>query len=238
MRGVEPYIINVMNEQGIDAQPPEIHTKQLVGVASDGRSLATLVDQSEAVVYEQIRKGASRVTALKDGLTWMSLVTTTLLSDAGRSADGIGIASTKQVTGYYRQLNGKSCSRCVVLAGRFYKNNKGFKRHPKCDCRNVPAGEFDPQFALSPEEYFSALTPKERQETFGIAGARAIEDGADIARVVNADRGMYTTSRAKFTKEIADFSPNGVRLMPETIYDLYPDPKDAVRALKRHGYIS
>jgi len=33
-----------------------------------------------------------------------------------------------------------ACSRCAILAGRFYAFNAGFQRHRHCGCQHVPSG--------------------------------------------------------------------------------------------------
>lgn len=52
--------------------------------------------------------------------------------------------------------------------------------------REIPEGFFS-----SPGEYFESLSPAERERVFTKAGAKAIELGADPAKVVNARRGYF-----------------------------------------------
>jgi hypothetical protein len=109
-------------------------------------------------------------------------------------------------------LNPPSCSRCAVLAGKWFGWNAGFQRHPRCDCRHIPSLEVDKYDHLfSGDKYFHSLpsaeelaakhpdlTVKMRQQAglysqediFTQAGAKAIRDGADVTQVVNARRGM------------------------------------------------
>jgi hypothetical protein len=47
---------------------------------------------------------------------------------------------------------------------------------------------------MDPRRYFDGLSRAEQNRVFGEAGARAIREGADMAQVVNARRGMYTTT--------------------------------------------
>ena len=42
----------------------------------------------------------------------------------------------RPVGGYVRMVQAGACSRCVVLAGKWYRKNQGFQRHPGC----FPAG--------------------------------------------------------------------------------------------------
>lgn len=61
-----------------------------------------------------------------------------LIQDAGRTAAAVDMLTRSSVTGYVRTLNGPTCPRCAVLAGRFYRYSQGFQRHPRCDCLMTP----------------------------------------------------------------------------------------------------
>jgi hypothetical protein len=74
----------------------------------------------------------------------------------------------------------------------------------------------------------------EQDRVFGKGGAQAIRDGADMAKVVNARRGMVTAEGRLFTTEAAGRTP---RLMPEQIYRDAASREDAIRLLRRFGYI-
>lgn len=192
----------MLDEQGIDADPvAEVRVTSVAGTASDGRSLVGLLDQAETDRQ-------------------FGLMVATQLQDVGRSVLGLGMAVRPQVSGYIRVLNPPSCSRCAVLAGKFFRWNHGFDRHPKCDCRHELTtqqawrdliGSHDP--TVNPHAYFEGLptaaqldarypnlTVKMRQESglysrediFSKSGAMAIRDGADLNQVVNARRGMET----------------------------------------------
>ena len=54
---------------------------------------------------------------------------TSLVADAARGAESVSIATRPRV-GYVRYLSPPSCSRCAILAGRFYRWSTGFLRHP------------------------------------------------------------------------------------------------------------
>lgn len=143
-------------------------------------------------------------------------------------------------------LNPPSCSRCTVLAGRFYMWNEGFARHPNCDCLHIPSSEsVSGDLVVSPDAYFESLTPRQQDKVFTKAGAQAIRDGADISKVVNARRGMQkaqvfgrdtlVTTEGTARRRNAGRAP--IRLMPESIYDQAKDRPDAIRLLKLHGFI-
>ena len=111
--------------------------------ASDGRDIRGLLDFTRT----------SSVTAQA-----FDLIVTTQLQDVARQASSIALGSRPAVDGYVRMLNPPSCSRCAVLAGKFYRRNRGFARHPKCDCRHVPATEVSAgDLRTDPNRYFESL---------------------------------------------------------------------------------
>lgn len=131
-------------------------------------------------------------------------IVSTLVSDAGRSAMGAFTASRMREVGSIRVLTPPSCSRCAVLAGRWYRWSEGFLRHPRCDCQMLPgtpaAATWDPNQAFDRGEIGSFRTMPDGSRRFendlSTAQRQAIDDGADITQVVNAQRGMQTVSFA------------------------------------------
>lgn len=170
----------MLAEQGAAAASvASVLTSAFSGIASDGRGLASLFEQA-----------TTRRT--------LDLMVATQIQDAARVAAGVAIATRPDVSGYVRMLNPPSCSRCVVLAGKWFRWNTGFERHPKCDCRHVPMLDRGMYRELglvdSPDEYFRSLSTAEQDAAFGKAGAQALRDGADFSQVVNARSGMSTAS--------------------------------------------
>ena len=163
----------MLEEQGIDPDPQgQVVPTVFAGTASDGRPLPSLFEQ-----------------AANDFA--FDLMVVTQLQDVARAAGGAATANSYGAQGYVRMLNPPSCSRCAILAGRFYRWNDGFLRHPKCDCRHIPSTEaLSGDLRLDPNAYFESLAPAEQSRIFTNAGAKAIRDGADIGQVVNARRGM------------------------------------------------
>lgn len=279
----------MLAEQGIDAAPDgRVNTRALSGVASDGRPLGSLLEQA-------------------DTQSAFDMIVTTQLQDMARLSGSLGGVSRPAVSGYVRMLNTPSCSRCVVLAGRFYRFNQGFLRHPKCDCRHVPSTEdHADDLRTDPKAYFQSLEQAEQDRVFTKAGAQAIRDGADLGQVVNARRGarglapaggrytaaeqamlqggksrgglqrvnvygqeVFITSEGITRKGVAGkviggrsgfvgqdaetvtritrtgpeartvtrHRAKGIRLMPESIYEIATDRADAIRLLKAHGYL-
>lgn len=106
--------------------------ESLVGVASDGRDLTSLLYRPAVATLTAIGQGADVETAHRAGGVALDMIVRTQLADAGRAADQVAIVADRTMTGYVRMLQPPSCSRCVILAGRRYAWNAGFKRHPRC----------------------------------------------------------------------------------------------------------
>lgn len=261
------YVDDVLAESGaVEAVAARVNPGAFAGIASDGRALAPLLYQPAIVALTQIQQGASQRQALASGQFLLDAIGRTQIADAGRVADGVAIAARPQVRGYTRILVGKSCSRCVVLAGRWYGWNAGFRRHTRCDCRHVPTeADMSADVNTGPRAYFDSLPRAEQDQVFGKAGAEAIRSGAEIAQVVNARRGMQTASvfgrdvlvttegtttrglagqrlraRVDGRKRAGDRyrSSVRVRLMPEQILlEANGSRDEAIRLLRLHGYI-
>lgn len=219
------------------------------GLAADGRDLEKLLNIPARTTRRLIGQGMDAAQALEAGERQLTMMVLTEVADAGRGAAGVQIAARPR-TGYVRMLAPPSCSRCIILAGRFYRWNQGFLRHPRCDCKHVPTMVADQAEAAAhgliddPYEAFNRMSEAEQNRVFAKAGARAIRDGADIFQVVNARRHM--AYRGAFTNEgITRFGwagqllkPRQRRPTPETIYRLNPNREQAVEALRTYGYIT
>jgi hypothetical protein len=231
------YVDAVLDAQGlmVDAAG-RIDPAGFAGVASDGRNLASLLEQPALRALGAIKAGSTPSRAMTAGLLQLDTMVRTQIADAGRVADGVAITARPKVGGYVRMLSPPSCSRCIVLAGRHYRWNAGFQRHPRCDCRHIPAAEdFSGDVRTDPKSLFVGMDAAEQERVFGKAGAKALRDGADMARVVNARRGMYSAGGEQFTHEAAGWRP---RLMPEGIYrESKGDRAEAIRLLKLHGFL-
>jgi len=290
----EVYVDDVAAASRIAVSPAgRVVAQSLAGVASDGRDLAGLLYQPAITALTAIGQGATVPRALAGGRLSLDMIARTQIADAGRAADGLAVVARPELSGYVRMLVGGSCSRCVILAGRRYRWNAGFPRHPRCDCIHVPAREDTADdIRTDPMAYFGSLSKAEQDKAFTSAGAQAIRDGADIHQVVNARRGaygltpagarltadeartlrngldrgtlqtrdvfgrqLYTTNEGVTTRGIAGVrlgaketgtkragqryrSAKGVRLMPESIYQIAGnDRQEALRLLRRFGYI-
>lgn len=229
-----------------------VNPRAFAGVASSGAPLSSLLAAPAYRSLHQIGQGLSVPDALQSGRSLLQGIVRTQVADAGRAAAGVDAASRAGV-GYIRMLNPPSCSRCAILAGRRYRYNQGFLRHPRCDCvhqiattRALNAGESE-GLLVDQYEYFDSLSEAEQNRIFTNAGAQAIRDGADMNRTVNARRGMEVAGRRRdpTTVELgtargrrrAGLDLPGARLTPEGIYDQAESRQEALRLLEEHGYL-
>lgn len=245
----DTYLSDVLSEQDIDVDPDgEIVPDAFSGIASDGRDLDSLLYQPVIAAKQAISQGQSPARAMRVGDASLSMITGTQVTDAGRTAEGVALAARHRVGGYVRMLTLPSCDRCVVLAGRWYRWNQGFQRHPQCDCRHIPTSEdraddirTDPRRAIESGQV-RGLSEADREAI--------VDEGADPSQVINARRGMYTAGGRKFTTEGvtrrglagqrlgARRGRRASRLRPEQVYrEAGGNREEAVRLLRLHGYI-
>lgn len=258
-RESDTYIAEVLNELdfGPLTEPGVVLPNSLAGVAGDGRPveslLTTSVGRARAVAARTSTPDADTV-GLESAEAFMDSIVQTILADSAREAELVAMAVRPWVDGYVRVAEPGACSRCIVLAGKFYLFNDGFLRHPSCRCYHLPAPkDRDRVKALidinSPQRYFDALTEEEQNRIFTEAGAEAIREGADIARVVNARRGMrkaqmhkrdvLITMEATTRRGRRRGQQNGVRLMPESIAEIAGDDREEfIRLLRLYGYLA
>ncbi|MDA2805712.1 VG15 protein [Nocardiopsis suaedae] len=252
------YLAELLGE----AAPPvaEVVPGALSGTASDGRDLATLLAQPMITVLSRIDRGESPSRALAAGLLQLETITRTQVSDTARAADHVGMAARPSCVAYTRVVELPACARCIILAGRTYPWSTGFQRHPQCDCGMVPMRPGETRPGINARELFEDMSPAEQARRFGPGGAEAIREGADLAQVVNARRGMQSAAarnRGRYTTE--GTTPRGIagrrlgdltsgagryrrssrpRLMPEVIMREARTRDEAIELLREHGYLS
>jgi hypothetical protein len=235
-RMTDPYVDRVLKEQNLDMDGPEVNARAFAGIASDGRPLGSLLASPMVDTQIRLRRGEGLERSMRSGLFSLERIVRTQIQDAGRAADGVAAVARKSVTGYYRYLTPPSCSRCAVLAGRFYKVNAGFLRHPRCDCVHVPGTKVSgDEVARDPRAYFESLSKEQQNRIFTNAGAEAIRDGADIGQVVNARRGMAAAGSRTTREGIRKFGAG--RLTPEAIYAQTRTRAEARNLLVANGYL-
>lgn len=201
------------------------------GVASDGRTLPSLLFQPALAVIIALGLGSSSRRALAAGRASLDMIVRTQVADANRLAAGVAMAVEPEVTGYERVVHLPACGRCIVLAGRLYRWSTGFLRHPRCDCTMHPvtrAEHESDRLDNHPAALFTSMTTEQQDAALGIANAAAVRAGADLGQVVNARRGMAT----------AGSSGHGPRPTPEQIFTVARGRRaTAVDLLRQYGYI-
>jgi hypothetical protein len=213
----------------------------------------------ETIIDRLTRDFEREVQELSDQMmAGLDLMVQSEIVAAGTDAASVEIALEPEWTNYVRVLVLPSCDRCVVLAGRVYRDLDGFLRHPLCDCQHWPVTSW-----AEAEAAGLVADPTVAFERGGVRGlsradAQAVRDGADLQEVVNAKRGggrrppgmtsaitveMFgrtvkattegTTKRAAWRKANPGLP---IRLRPQSIYEHAKDRDDAIRLLRLYGY--
>lgn len=250
------YVPEVLAEQGMYPRAlGRVNANAFAGRAADGRPLTSLLEQSVV----KSRAGGS----LEAGGKWLDMVVQTELEDAHRGAIQAATIARPR-TGYIRMVNTPCCKDCAVLAGKWFKANAGFDRHPNCRCFHLPSTDPESEWATYPEPHeITGLTDAER---------KALEEGADYSQVINAGRGrslserrskMTTTegtttkgwygggysaagrqtvvSSGEVTRRGAVVGRHarrvGARMTPDAIYRVASSEEEARKLLARFGYL-
>jgi hypothetical protein len=131
------YVPKVLAQVNLPDRPVgEFQPESLVAVASDGRRLDTLAYFAVIAAKIDVAGGAATRQALATGGSWLAMMVASQVADAARQAVGVMTAARPKLAGQVRVLNPPSCQRCAILAGRWYRWDAGFPRHPRC----FPAG--------------------------------------------------------------------------------------------------
>lgn len=213
------YVGPTLDALGQSVKPEAlVRVTAFVGTASDGRPLGSLLDGAKVV--------AKQSQSLEVGGQWLEMVTHTQVADAARQSASVDMF-TRPGVGYVRAVNPPCCQRCAVLAGRFYKV-ESFLRHPQCDCFMIPSTVAQPGgFGQSVEpDQIKDLTKAQR---------KAIDDGADMNRVINSHRAGKRSKDGMTTTELAKRGQR--RLTPEAIYRVSASRDEALKRLRDNGYI-
>ncbi|WP_345750102.1 VG15 protein [Microbacterium rhizophilus] len=229
-----PYTAAVLEETGQNAAATgALSAAAFVTTAPDGRDLGSLYDTAVIKAKTAVKQGTAPALARDVAGRWLTMTTLTVLADTRREVFAADITQRPALTGYVRMLNPPSCRRCAILAGRWYRWNEGFQRHPRCDCQHIPAVEdVGGDLRTDPYAYFRSLSVAEQDAVFGAAEARAIRDGGDIYRAVNvSNRGLATARSARRYG-----TPSRL-----TIEDIYAksngDRARAIAMMRDEGYI-
>lgn len=216
-REAEAAVAAIVAEQSVVAPSQAVLAAAAFTEAADGRSLGSLLEQAES-------------------LSTLMAMTVTQIADTGRVASSVATAVRPNLSGFIRNVGGTCCKRCALLAGRFYRYDTGWVRHINCRCTMVPtttAGYDD--VIETPADLFE----QGRIHDLTVAETKALEDGADFSRLINAVRGMQVVgaSATRVTTELATKRAGRVRLTPYSIFKLASTREEAIRLLGVHGYI-
>lgn len=181
------YVVAEGVETGVATElAAPVNVAAFTGFSSSG---APLVEATRGAVIESkaaMARGATAEVALTAGRDWLTRFALDAVTVASSDAVSTTIAASPTTTGFVRMLNPPSCKECVILAGKWFRWNEGFQRHPGCDCRHVPAAEsVAGDLTVDPYAYFNSLSKAEQDALLGEVDAQAVRDGADIYRVVN-----------------------------------------------------
>lgn len=208
-------------EQGIDPDRFATPTPQtLAGWASMGLPLRGVLDRTRRAEVEPF--------------AFDRLVISTL-QDTARQASVTVSAVTPATTTYVRMLNTPSCSRCILLAGKKYRHNMGFRRHPQCDCRHVPTTEEDgDDLAFDPVGYFDSL-PEDEQNRIFTKGA------AEMIRAADPDDRQYVMGRVVNTRwmprQTSAQLARARRLPEELVRQADGNRAELLRLMRRNRYV-
>lgn len=229
-----PYMSSVLAETGqVGAPAGALNPSRFLEAAPNGMPVASTFDAAPVKAKQAVIAGASQAEAVQSVGTWLSGVSLTMLADTRRDVYQADMISRPRVSGYVRMLNPPSCNRCVILAGKRFRWNQGFQRHPRCDCIHIPATEaVAGDLTVDPYAYFNSLSKEMQDKTFGKIEAQAVRDGADIYRVVNFGRSGLGTAAGN-----RRFGTPFRRTL-EDIYTRDKSRRFVIENLEYHGWIT
>lgn len=200
VRRADEYIPAVLEDTGQTRtlRPDALtNTDAFVGVAGNGMQTSAVIGTATIRAKQGVSRGLTEFQALQQAGNWLTQTVGTILSDTERAVEATGIG-TRGVTGWVRMLTPPSCGRCVVLAGKWYARNQGFERHPRCDCRHIPASEaVGEDLRISVPDYLASLDKAGQVKVLGSeANWRAWDEfGADPNQIINAYRSKMSTAQ-------------------------------------------
>lgn len=231
-------------DQGTWVAPDHFaNVNNYAGYAASGMPLNSVLYRPVTYTKQLIESGVPVQEALRRGGNLLNGIIQTQVTDVARQAAQVDIA-TRVSVGYTRMVGPGACSRCVILAGKFFRWNQGFLRHPRCNCVHVATAAKSTAAAKAegliddPYEAFRSLSEAEQDRIYGAANAAAIRDGSDIYQVVNAKRRSTGITTAEGTGRRGYSSGlKGRRLTPEGIYSQNLSREETLKLLREHKYI-
>lgn len=189
-RATDPWLYALLEATGEEDTDGQLVPEMFAGVTGAGLPLADALLAPMLSTLAELNRDVPVAHAMARGAAVLDVVTRTAIADAGRAADSVGMTARPAITSYIRVVEGGACSRCIVLAGREYGVSKAFARHPRCHCGMEPVTREHRPEPVDAKDVYDGMSAAEKKRTFGEAAVKAIDEGADIAQVVNARRGM------------------------------------------------
>lgn len=215
-------------QAGFDVSPAvEVNASAFARSAADGRDLRSLLRFAPYRVDAAVGSPAQRLAA---GASFLALAAHEQVVGAGLGASQTAITATPGA-GWVRLANPPCCQDCAVLAGKWFKWNAGFKRHPGDDCIHRPAHEQEP-----PSGYAQDIGADQIKDL--TAGQRAaLDEGAELGRVVNAYRREVPGRRGRMLTTTERAGRGQRRLTPDGIVAQARTRDEAIEMLRSHGYL-
>lgn len=228
------YVPAVLRQTGqADVPIARLQPQAFGGWAADGRELDTLMYSGVAASKTAIGRGYGLEAALAVGGRVLDKIVFSEVTAAGSWADQAAMTVRPNLTGYVRMVSPGACKDCLILAGKWFRWNQGFERHPWCNCRHIPAAEaLDGDYSTDPYAYFNSLDHAAQDKLLGPVGAQTVRDGGDIYRVVNVqNRGLG------FGKQARTYG-TPMKLTPQQIYAQGLPREKTLQLLRSEGYIT
>lgn len=208
---------------GLEPRAPRIVPAGFAGYTGDGIPLPQILGAVPYWAQADLGRGIPPEQVKAKTAYRLSLLAQAEAQKAGSRAQFVGRNLDRRFVGWERVVEAGACARCVVLAGRRYKRNADFLRHPGCRCQARDVTEDDGDETSDASKFFRSLSAEEQDRRFTKAGAAAIRAGADISQVVNARKGALglTPAGARITAAEAKTLRNGLergRLQPQRVY--------------------
>jgi len=229
--GAAEYVPEVLSETAprtLSRSPDyDLDLDSLTGTAGDGMPTDSMAYGAVTRAKTAVGDGSSVAEALRSGGHYLTTAVGTMLSDTARTVEQASTLARAN-TGFVRMLEPPSCGRCIILAGKRFRSQTAFLRHPKCDCRNIPAAEsIADDLMVSPETYLSTLDDDQLARALGSrANAQAWQDGVDTNQLINAYRKSGDVRAAQVYGRTVKYTTEGTTRRGM-----------AYRAMSRAGYV-
>lgn len=204
------------------------------GWAEDGRKIDSLIYSGVTATKTAIGRGYGLEAALAIGGRVLDKIVFSEVTAAGSWGDQTAMSVRPNITGYVRMVSAGACKDCMILAGKWFRWNEGFDRHPWCNCRHIPAAEaLDGDLGTDPYAYFNSMSKEAQNKLLGEVGAQTVRDGGDIYRVVNVqNRGLGKGSRQAYKYGTP------MKMTPRQIYSKRLPREQTLAMLRAEGYIT